>query len=59
MSKLKTEYKGVILTKSGRTIILDNVDPKDAEAMGLSEYFTNEKPKKKSKKKEESDFISI
>jgi len=49
MKKLKKIYRGVILTVSGRTIILDNVDPKDAKPMGLEKYFEEESKPKKSK----------
>jgi len=48
MKKLKEQYRGVTLTISGRNIILDNVDPKDAKPMGLEKYFegSESKPRK-------------
>tara|TARA_R100001244_G_C5073452_1_gene111986 strand:- start:288 stop:482 length:195 start_codon:yes stop_codon:yes gene_type:complete len=48
MKRLKEQYKGVTLRISGRNIILDNVDPKDSEDLGLSNYFegSESKPKK-------------
>ena len=57
--KLKEKYKGLVLTMSGRTIVLDNVDPKDAEKMGLSEYFEGSSKIKSKKKGEDSEFVSI
>jgi len=60
MYKLKKEYKGVVLTRSGRTIILDNIRSGEVEIMQLEKYFEKTKSKNKSKKdSEESDFISI
>jgi len=49
MYKLKTKYKGLVLTMTGRQVILDNVKSADVEIMGLVKYFTKDKKEKKSK----------
>lgn len=54
MYKLKTAYKGVILTKSGRTIILDNVNSNEVELMELERYFTKDKKSKPTDKENKS-----
>ena len=47
MYKLKDEYKGVTICKTGRMIILDNVKSNQVELLGIEQFFT--KSKKKSK----------
>tara|TARA_B100001094_G_scaffold309732_1_gene343668 strand:- start:3679 stop:3843 length:165 start_codon:yes stop_codon:yes gene_type:complete len=47
MYKLKDEYKGVTVSKTGRIIILDNVKSSEVELLGIEQFFT--KSKKKSK----------
>lgn len=50
MYKLKEQYVGVVLTKNGNTITLDNVKPEEVELLGIEHYFSKDKPPKKSKK---------
>ena len=46
MYKLKKEYKGVVVTKTGQQIILDNVKSDEVELLGVEHFFTRDKPKK-------------
>ena len=41
-----TEYKGVVVTKTGQQIILDNVKSDEVELLGVEHFFTRDKPKK-------------
>ena len=50
MYKLKTKYKGLVLTKTGRQVILDNVKSSDVETLGVEKYFTKNKPVKETEK---------
>ena len=45
MYKLKSEYKGVTITKTGRMIILDNVKSNEVELLGLQSFFTKKSSK--------------
>ncbi len=47
MYKLKEQYKGVTVNKSGRMVILDNVKSNEVELLGVEYFFTKEKTKKK------------
>jgi|TARA_R100001082_G_C4362694_1_gene160191 hypothetical protein len=47
MYKLKDEYKGVTVNKTGRMIILDNVKSNEVELLGVEHFFTKVKTKKK------------
>ena len=47
MYKLKDEYKGVTVNKSGRMVILDNVKSSEVELLGVEYFFTKKKTKKK------------
>ena len=47
MYKLKDEYKGITVNKSGRMVILDNVKPSEVELLGVQYFFTKTKTKKK------------
>ena len=47
MYKLKDEYKGVTVNKSGRMVILDNVKSSEVELLGVEYFFTKTKTKKK------------
>tara|TARA_Y100001973_G_scaffold78882_1_gene115865 strand:- start:1415 stop:1579 length:165 start_codon:yes stop_codon:yes gene_type:complete len=49
MYKLKTKYKGLVLTMTGRQVILDNVKSEHVELMKLEKYFTKTKKEKKDK----------
>ena len=51
MYKLKEEYKGVTISKTGRNIILDNVKSNEVELMGLQSFFTKKSLKTSKKKK--------
>ena len=51
---LKDKYKGVTVTKTGRSIILDNVKSSEVELLGV-EYFFNKTKKKKDDKKDNKD----
>ena len=46
MYKLKDEYKGVTVNKSGRMVILDNVKSKEVELLGVEHFFNKTKTKK-------------
>jgi len=50
MYKLKLKHKGLVLTMTGRTVILDNVKSSDVELLGVERYFTKDKPLKENKK---------
>jgi len=45
MYKLKDEYKGVTVNKTGRMIILDNVRSDEVELLGVEYFFTKKKKK--------------
>ena len=47
MYKLKEQYKGVTVNKSGRMVILDNVKSNEVELLGVEYFFTKTKTKKK------------
>ena len=47
MYKLKDEYKGVTVNKSGRMVILDNVKSNEVELLGVEHFFKKTKTKKK------------
>jgi len=46
MYKLKNEYKGVTVNKSGRMVILDNVSSNEVELLGVEHFFEKKKEKK-------------
>jgi len=46
MYKLKDEYKGVTVNKTGRMIILDNVKSDEVELLGVEYFFTKAKKNK-------------
>ena len=46
MYKLKSEYKGVTVSKTGRMIILDNVRSDEVELLGVEHFFEKKKEKK-------------
>ena len=45
MYKLKDEYKGVTVNKTGRMIILDNVRSNEVELLAVEHFFTKTKKK--------------
>ncbi len=46
MYKLKEQYKGITVNKSGRMIILDNVSSNEVELLGVEHFFKKIKEKK-------------
>lgn len=46
MYKLKDEYKGVTVSKTGRMVILDNVKSSEVELLGVEQFFTKAKKNK-------------
>jgi hypothetical protein len=46
MYKLKEQYKGITVNKSGRMIILDNVSSNEVELLGVEHFFEKIKEKK-------------
>ena len=45
MYKLKEQYKGVTVNKSGRMVILDNVRSNEVELLGVENFFKKKKKK--------------
>jgi len=46
MYKLKEQYKGITVNKTGRMIILDNVSSNEVELLGVEHFFKKIKEKK-------------
>jgi len=46
MYKLKEQYKGITVNKSGRMVILDNVRSNEVELLGVEHFFEKKKEKK-------------